>query len=109
MAEKQIVFLQSEIKTPPFTRSARLEAGLLLRRLQMGERLALPHSRPMPTVGAGCHELRINDEHKTWRIMYYADEDAVVILDVWNKTTQSTPARVVDTCKRRLRQYKGLT
>jgi phage-related protein len=107
--EKEIVFLHSEIKTPPFTRAARLEAGLLLRRLQMGENLALPHSRPMPAVGPGCHELRINDEHRTWRIMYHSDEDAIVILDVWNKTTRATPARVLETCKRRLRQYTGVT
>ena len=49
-ADKPLVWLHGEIKTPPFGPSARLEAGLALRRLQRGERLAMPHSRPMPGV-----------------------------------------------------------
>jgi len=60
--DKPLVWLHGEVKTPPFTKEARLEAGLLLRRLQKGEKIALPHSRPMPGLGARCHELRINDE-----------------------------------------------
>jgi hypothetical protein len=53
---KALVWLEGEIKTPPFGRAARLEAGFLLRRLQLGERLSLPHSRPMPAIGRRCHE-----------------------------------------------------
>jgi hypothetical protein len=41
-----------ELKTPPFSRAARLEAGLLLRRLQQGETVSLPHSRPLPNIGS---------------------------------------------------------
>ena len=37
----------------------------------------------MPVVGAGCHELRINDADMTWRIMFRLETDAVVILDVF--------------------------
>jgi len=84
---------------------ARIEAGVLLRRLQNGERLGLPHSRPMPVIGARCHELRINDENKTWRVMYRTDNDAIVILAVFEKRTQTTPAAVVAACKRRLAAY----
>jgi hypothetical protein len=61
---KALMILQGEIKTPPMSESARRETGFLLRRLQQGELLALPHSRPMPTIGTRCHELRINDENK---------------------------------------------
>ena len=64
MKEKPIVWLQSEIKTLPFSNSARIESGYLLRQLQMGERISMPHSRPMPSIGARCHELRIDDENK---------------------------------------------
>jgi len=45
---KPIVWLQGEVKTPPFSENARIEAGVLLRRLQIGDILSLPHSRPMP-------------------------------------------------------------
>lgn len=61
---KPIVWLHGEVKTPPFTQAARLETGLLLRRLQQGENIGLPQSRPMPSIGAHCHELRVRDENK---------------------------------------------
>jgi len=72
-ADKPLVWLEGEIKTPPFSQAARLEAGYLLRKLQQGETLGMPHSRPMPAMGSRCHELRINDESATWRIIYRLD------------------------------------
>ena len=105
---KPLVWLRGEVKTPPFSQEARLEAGVLLRQLQLGASLRLPHSRPMPAVGARCHELRIIDAQATWRIIYQIDRDAVVILDVFSKKTARTPKSVLDDCKRRLRQYDAL-
>jgi phage-related protein len=64
-------------KTPLFSQAARVEAGVLLRQLQGGAKLGLPHSRPMPGIGARCRELRIVDEGATWRIIYRLDDDAV--------------------------------
>jgi len=82
-----------------------VEAGYLLRRLQAGEKLAMPHSRAMPAIGPRCHELRVNDEKATWRIIYRIDEDAIVILEVFEKRTKQTPQSVIDVCKQRLRDY----
>jgi hypothetical protein len=42
---KPLVWLHGEVKTPPFSQEARIEAGFLLRQLQEGEILGLPHSR----------------------------------------------------------------
>jgi len=100
-----LAWLHGDIKTPPFSREARLEAGFLIRRLQLGEKLGLPHSRPMPAVGARCHELRINDVGNTWRIIYRIDVDAIVILEVFPKKTGKTPKKIIDICKQRLRHY----
>jgi phage-related protein len=97
--------LHGEVKSPPFSRAARLEAGFLLRRLQRGDNLGLPHSRPMPGVGSRCHELRIIDATVSWRIVYRLDDDAIVIAEVFEKKTQRTPAAVIDICKRRLKEY----
>ena len=47
--------------------SVSVEAGTLLRRLQAGARLAMPHARAMPSIGSRCHERRIVDAGKTWR------------------------------------------
>jgi phage-related protein len=93
------------VKTPPFSAEARVEAGFLLRRLQKGEILGLPHSRPMPLIGSQCHEFRINDENQTWRIVYHVATDAVVILDVFSKKTAATPNEVLTNCRRRLAAY----
>ena len=46
--DKPLVWLRGEVKTPPFSTAARIEAGVLLRQLQGGANLGLPHSRPMP-------------------------------------------------------------
>ncbi|MCC6859414.1 MAG: type II toxin-antitoxin system RelE/ParE family toxin [Bryobacterales bacterium] len=103
--DKPLVWLRGEVKTPPFSAEARLEAGFLLRRLQKGESLGLPHSRPMQSIGLQCHELRIDDENQTWRIVYHVAADAVVILDVFSKKTAATPNEVVRNCNKRLAAY----
>jgi len=106
---KPLVWLRGEIKTPPFSADTRLEAGLLLRRLQEGERLAMPASRPMPSIGPRCHELRITDSSREWRIVYRLDSDAIVIAEVFAKTTRQTPDRVLSDCRRRLKMYDEST
>lgn len=63
----------------------------------------------MPGVGRRCHELRISDADRTWRIIYRVDQDAIVIAEVFQKTTPRTPMRVIATCKRRLRAYDQAT
>ena len=103
--DKPLVWLAGEVKTPPFSREARIQAGTLLRRLQKGESVGMPHARPMTGVGRRCLELRVRDEGKNWRIMVRIDEDAVVVADVFEKKSRTTPARVIATCKDRLRHY----
>ncbi len=103
--DKSLVWLEGEIKTPPFSAAARFEAGVLLRKLQRGDLLGLPHSRPMPTIGRRCHELRITDEKATWRVIYRVDADAIIIGDVFAKKTTTTPPQVIRACKRRFQSY----
>ncbi|MEX0680744.1 MAG: type II toxin-antitoxin system RelE/ParE family toxin [Balneolales bacterium] len=95
------------MKTPPFSSQTRIKAGFLLRRLQRGELLEMPVSRPMPAVGKHCHDLRISDKEKKWRIVYYLEEDAIVILEVFVKKSQKTPPEVIEKCKKRLSLYKN--
>lgn len=104
--DKPLVWLHGEVKSPPFSAAARLEAGFLLRRLQRGENIGLPESRRMRAIGPGCHELRIADGERGWRIMYKIESDAIVVLEVFEKKTQKTPKRVLDVCKERLKVYR---
>lgn len=102
---KPLVWLNGEVKSPPFSSEARLETGFLLRKLQEGEFLSMPQSRPMPNIASQCHELRVVDKDKTWRIIYRIDVDAIIILDVFAKKTNKTPKLVVEKCQKRLKQY----
>jgi len=103
--DKPLVWLHGAVKSPPLSVAARIEAGYLLRILQSGALVSMPHSRPMPTIGRRCHELRITDENRIWRIVYRVDADAIVIAEVFAKKTASTPKYVVENCKERLRKY----
>ena len=103
--DKPLVWLHGEVKTPPISTGGRVEVGVLLRRLQRGESLGLPHSRPMPSIGPRCHELRVTDHGVAWRIIYRVDPDAIIILEVFSKKTRQTRQEVIDTCIRRLRAY----
>ena len=103
--DKPLAWLHGQVKTPPLSHEARIEMGFLLRRLQQGERLRMPQSRPMPSIGSRCHELRINDADTTWRLIYRIDPDAIVIAEVFAKKTEKTPKDVIEACKKRLKEY----
>lgn len=103
--QKPLVWLKGEVKTPPFSKQARLEAGILLRKLQAGEVLSMPHCRPMPSIASRCHELRIQSDSENWRLIFRTDKDAIIILEVFNKKSNQTPKRVIDNCVKRLNGY----
>src|SRR5881396_136329 len=103
--EKPLVWLHGEVKTPPFSKEGRIEAGYLLRRLQRGEKLAMPQSRPMSTIGRRCHELRIRDKGHGWRIVYRIDGGAIVILEVFEKDSGETPEHIKEVCRQRVKRY----
>jgi phage-related protein len=65
----------------------------------------MPQSRPIPSIGGRCHELRINDADTTWRLIYRIDPDAIVIAEVFAKKTGKTPKEVIQACKKRLKEY----
>ena len=105
--DKPLIWMHGEITTPPFSENARIEAGYLLRQLQKGMTLSLPQSRPMPSIGTNSHELRINDENLTWRIIYKIYADTILILEVFEKKTSKIPKSIIDTCKQRIKRYNA--
>jgi phage-related protein len=106
---KPLVILSGEIKTPPFSREARMETGFLLGKLQSGGSLGLPAARPMPDIGSRCLELRVKDKTAEWRIFCRVDTDAVLMAHVLSKKTQRTPKTVIALCKKRLDEYDRKT
>jgi hypothetical protein len=69
------------------SRAARIEAGGLLRRVQVGEKLTMPESRSLPVLDPRCHELRIRDIEKKaeWRVIYYVGNLAIAVLDIFRR------------------------
>ena len=106
MNGKPLRWIHGEVKTPPMSLEARREIGFLLRELQEGVNLSMPHSRPMSVIGSRCHELRVNDRNKTWRVIHRIDADAILILEVFEKKTSKTPQAVIDACRQRLKRYE---
>lgn len=109
VTRRLLVWLRGAVKTPPFSAEARLEAGVLLRRLQRDDVIGIPHARAMPALGACCGELRIPDVSVTWRILYRLDTDVVVIVEVFATKTAATPAHVLAAGRARLRVYDRVT
>jgi phage-related protein len=103
--DKVLVWQGGEIHTPPVSLECRREMGVLLRQLQQGVLLELPRSRPLPIVGVRCHELRVTDKNAIWRIIYRLEPDAIVILEVFQKKTQTTPRQTIAQCRARLSRY----
>jgi len=59
----------------------------------------------MPAIGPRCHELRVRDRDHTWRIVYRVDPDVILILEIFDKKTTTTPNAVIEDCRRRMRHY----
>jgi phage-related protein len=61
----------------------------------------------MPSIGTRCHELRINDENLTWRLIYRTYTDAILILEVFEKKTNNkTPKSISAICKQQIKRYE---
>lgn len=102
---KALVWLKGAVKTPPFSTKARRDVGAALRLLQDGYALSLPLSRPMSSIGTRCHELRITDEKKEWRILYRVDAHELLIVDVFVKKQMKTAKNIIDEAKQRLARF----
>ena len=89
--------------TVGFSPRAAVEATDLFDRICAGENVGMPQSRPMPSIGPRCHELRIRDAAANWRIFYLIDVEAIVILGIHLKKTQATPDQTIDLMKKRIR------
>jgi phage-related protein len=85
-----------------FPDDARQRAGFELYRLQQG--LEPTDWKPMPTVGAGVREIRIQTG-RAFRVMYVAKlGEAIYVLHAFEKKSQRTAKRDLDLAHQRLAQ-----
>jgi phage-related protein len=74
-------------------------------RLERGQMLSMPLSRPMPSIGAGVHELRFKDRSGIYRVIYFlAGGGTIWFLHAFQKKTQKTSPHDIDVAKERLRR-----
>lgn len=62
----------------------------------------------MPSVGVGCHELRLRDSAIDWRVLYRVDSDTILVIEIFQKKTQRTPKNVIKLCQTRLAAFDRL-
>lgn len=95
---KEIEALPVEIRTDVSEAMSRLDAG---------EQLSMPLSRPMPEVGRGVHELRLNSLRGGYRVLYVLRPGVVGVLHAFKKTTRSTPTRSLELARKRLKEVQS--
>ena len=86
-----------------FPKSARVQLGRDLRRLQIGETPL--DSKPVRTVGQGVRELRARDRSKQYRAIYVLKHnDRIFVLHAFVKKTRTTSKSDIDLAKARLKE-----
>lgn len=84
-----------------FPREVRHAIGVELMRLQ--SHLEPTDFKPMPSVGPGAYEIRVHLDG-AWRVVYVAKfEEAIYVLHGFQKKTQRTAKRDLETAQRRYR------
>jgi len=88
-----------------FPKDVRRELGKAIFDLQKGAVLAMPLSRPMPSIEPGAAELRFRDRSGIYRAFYYTRSlRGILVFHAFVKKTQATPLRELNLGKKRLKE-----
>ena len=75
-----------------FPDEVRKELGYLIYRIQQGDSLGLPHSRPMRAVASGVSELRVRGPDGAYRAFYFLKSaKGILVFHAFKKKSQQTP------------------
>ena len=87
-----------------FPEGVREDLADALARLDEGQNLSMPLSRPMPSIGSGVHELRFRDRQGIYRVIYFIKRSREIwLLHAFKKKTQATPQEKIDLAKQRMK------
>jgi len=88
-----------------FPEDVRGDLADAIARLELGQVLSMPLSRPMPGIGRGVHELRFRHRSGVYRVIYFlAGAGVVHLLHSFVKKSPQTPQQNIETAKHRLRE-----
>ena len=90
-----------------FPEEIRGDVADALARLDAGQSLTMPLSRPMSIIGNGLHELRLKDRSGAYRVFYALPGAGIVyVLHAFQKKTQATPKNNLDLARKRLKELQ---
>lgn len=94
---KQVIWHSTaRIEIKKFTKEVKHELGYLIYRLQKGDILNMPLSKPIPAVGSGVSELRFKGSDGAYRVFYYLkSKEGILIIHCFKKKSQKTPLREI--------------
>ncbi|CAM6002063.1 unnamed protein product [Sphagnum balticum] len=96
---------KARIEVKSFPDEAKRELGYLIFRVQQGESLGMPASRPMPEVAAGVSELRARGPDGIYRVFYYVKvENQILVFHAFIKKTPKTPPAEIKLGTKRLKE-----
>lgn len=103
---KPVVFVGSSLNDlRDFSPLARQMAGFQIDRVQNG--LMPEDFKPMPNVGQGVYEIRVNVQG-AWRVLYISRlEDAIYVLHCFQKKTPKTRKEDIDLAQKRYKDIGG--
>ena len=101
------VLKQCERELEDWPEEVRGELADAIARLELGQMLSMPLSRPMSTIGSGVHELRFRDKSGIYRSIYWlAGKNGIYLLHAFQKKAQKTPPQNIAISKDRLRKVQ---
>ncbi len=103
---KKIVFLGDSLeKIRDFPSDARQDIGYQLHRVQIG---MLPDDwKPMPSIGKGVREIRTRTKEGAFRTIYVVPiRDTLFVLHAFQKKSQKTPKKDLETAAYRLKRLR---
>lgn len=104
--KKPVIFHpRAHAEIQEMSRMIRKRLGDLLRQLQQGHALTMPHSRPMPIVALGVEELRVKDESGHCRAFVVRKTPrGILVLHVFSKKSRETPRGAIELARQRLKE-----
>lgn len=103
---KRVVWHPKALETVrDFPKETKKEIGYLIYKLQLGETLKMPFSRPIKSVGKGIQELRVKEKDGIYRVFYFLKSaEGILIFHAFGKKTQKTALREIETGIQRLKE-----
>ena len=75
----------------------------VLARLELGDIIPMPLSKPLFSIAKGLHELRFSDKVGKYRVFYYIKiSHAIYVIHAMRKKTQKIEKKVVELLKKRI-------